>query len=181
MNGTVYGGTGNDVYLISDAAIKLSESAGGGRDLVKTTVSFTLGSSFEKLTLNGTGNITATGNLLPNLLHGNSGNNSIDGMAGKDMIWGHAGTDILTGGTGADQFIFNTGGGKDTVTDFAATGTAHDVLDLTELASVTSYADLHKNHMRQVGDDVRIDGLHGDSILLKDVKLSALDVTDFLF
>jgi Ca2+-binding RTX toxin-like protein len=162
---------------------KLSEFAGGGRDLVKTTVSFTLGSSFEKLTLNGTGNITATGNLLANLLHGNSGNNSIDGMAGmagKDMIWGRAGTDILTGGTGADQFIFNTGDGKDTVTDFAATGTAHDVLDLTELASVTSYADLARNHMRQVGDDVRIDGLNGDSILLKDVKLSALDVSDFL-
>jgi Ca2+-binding RTX toxin-like protein len=181
VNGFVYGGTGNDVYVISDAAIKLSEASRGGADLVKASVSFTLGSYFENLTLNGTASINATGNTLTNRLHGNSGKNSIDGLAGSDLIWGHAGADRLTGGSGADQFVFNTGDGKDRITDFAATGSIHDTLDLAGLASITSYADLTKNHMRQVGSDVLINGLNGDSILLKNLKLAALDKGDFLF
>lgn len=179
--GMVSGGKGNDVYVISNASTKLSEAKAGGTDLVKSSVSFTLGGNFENLTLNGKANIKATGNDLANQIHGNGGNNTIKGMAGNDMLWGHAGVDILTGGGGADQFIFNTGDGKDTITDFAATGTAHDKLDLSGTASIRNYADLVKNHMTQTGGDVLIDALHGDSILLKNVKLASLDASDFLF
>jgi Ca2+-binding RTX toxin-like protein len=181
VNGTIYGGKGNDVYVISDATIKLSEAAGGGTDLVKTNVSFTLGNNFENLTLNGSAAINGTGNALPNQLHGNSGKNIIDGKAGKDMIWGHGGADILTGGAGADQFVFATKDGKDTITDFTATGSNHDILDLTGLASITDYKDLVQNHMKQVGSNVYIDGLNGDSILLKNIKMAALHAGDFLF
>ncbi len=181
VNGTIYGGTGDDVYVISDATIKLSEAAGGGTDLVKTTVSFTLGNYFENLTLNGTAAINGTGNALANRLHGNSGNNIIDGKAGNDIIWGHGGADILTGGAGADQFVFATKDGKETITDFAATGSSHDILDLAGLASITDYKDLVQHHMKQAGNDVLIDGLNGDSILLKNVKMAALDAGDFLF
>jgi len=182
VNGTIYGGKGNDVYVISDATIKLSEAASGGTDLVKTTVSFTLGNYFENLTLNGTAAINGTGNALANQLHGNSGKNIIDGKAGNDIIWGHGGADILTGGTGADQFVFATKDGKDTITDFTATpGSSHDILDLIGLASITDYKDLVQNHMKQIGHDVYIDGLNGDSILLKNVKMAVLDAGDFLF
>lgn len=181
VSGTVHGGSGNDVYVISDATIKLSELARGGSDLVKTAVSFTLGSNFEKMTLTGAANINGTGNALANQLHGNSGKNVIKGLAGNDTIWGHGGADILTGGAGVDQFVFNTGDGKDTITDFTAAGSRHDILDITGLSSVTSYSDLARNHMKQVGGDVLIDGLNGDSILLKAVKLSSLDAGDFLF
>jgi serralysin len=181
VNGTIYGGNGNDVYVISDAKIKLSENAGGGTDLVKSAVSFTLGDNVENLTLNGASAINATGNALANQLHGNSGKNVIDGKAGNDVIWGHGGADILTGGAGADQFVFATKDGKDTITDFAATGSKHDILDLTGLGSITDYKDLVQHHMTQVGHDVYIDGLHGDSILLQDVKMAALDAGDFLF
>ncbi|OJF93993.1 hypothetical protein [Pararhizobium antarcticum] len=179
--GTVSGGTGNDVFVISDAAIKLVEKVGGGTDLVKSTVSFTLPDNIENMTLNGTAAIKATGNGLANQIHGNSGANTIDGKAGNDTLWGHRGADLLTGGTGADQFVFATGDGKDTITDFAATGSAHDILDLTGLASITDYKDLVSNHMTQVGSDVLINGLSGDSILLKGVKLSTLDAGDFYF
>lgn len=181
VNGTIYGGSGNDVYVISDATIKLSEAAGGGTDLVKTAVSFTLGNNFENLTLNGTAAISGTGNALANQMHGNSGANKINGMAGNDILWGHGGADILTGGAGADQFVFATKDGKDTITDFAATGSSHDILDLTGLASITDYKDLVQHHMKQDGNDVVIDGLNGDSILLKNVKMAALDAGDFLF
>ncbi|HTO32899.1 MAG TPA: hypothetical protein VL202_17215 [Pararhizobium sp.] len=181
VNGTVSGGAGNDVYVVSDATIKLSESAAGGTDLVKSSVSFILAANIENLTLNGTASIKATGNAQANLLHGNSGANTIDGKAGNDTIWGHGGADILSGGSGADQFVFATRDGKDTITDFTATGSAHDLLDLTGLASITSYKDLTQHHMTQIGSDVLIDGLNGDSILLKNVKLSALDAGDFIF
>lgn len=181
VNGTVSGGAGNDVYVISEATIKLSEATGGGTDLVKSSVSFTLASNIENLTLNGSANINAIGNAQANLLHGNAGANTIDGKAGNDTIWGHGGADILTGGTGSDQFVFATKDGKDAITDFAATGSSHDILDLTGLASISDYKDLAQNHMTQVGSDVLIDGLNGDSILLKNVKLAALDAGDFLF
>jgi len=181
VNGTIYGGNGNDVYVISDAKIKLSENTGGGTDLVKSAVSFTLGNNFENLTLNGASAISATGNALANQLHGNSGKNVIDGKAGNDIIWGHGGADILTGGAGADQFVFATKDGKDTMADFVATGPKHDILDLTGLGSIIDYKDLVQHHMKQVGHDVYIDGLNGDSILLQNVKLAALDVGDFLF
>lgn len=181
VNGTVSGGAGNDVYVISDAAIKLSEASGGGTDLVKSSVSFTLAANIENLTLNGTAGIKATGNAQGNLLHGNRGANTIDGKAGNDTIWGHGGADILTGGSGSDQFVFATKDGKDTITDFTATGASHDLLDLTGLASITGYKDLTQHHMTQVGSDVLIDGLNGDSVLLKNVKLASLDSGDFLF
>jgi serralysin len=181
VNGTIYGGSGNDVYGISDAKIKLSENAGGGTDLVKSAVSFTLGDNLENLTLAGTSAINAAGNGLANQLHGNSGKNVIDGKAGNDIIWGHGGADILTGGAGADQFVFATRDGKDTITDFAATGSKHDVLDVTGLGSITDYKDLVQHHMKQAGHDVYIDGLNGDSILLQNVKIAALDAGDFLF
>ncbi|WP_275789325.1 beta strand repeat-containing protein [Pararhizobium gei] len=181
VNGTVSGGSGNDIYLVSDSSIKLSELANGGTDLVKSSVSLSLGANFENLTLTGAAAINAAGNGLANQLHGNSAANSINGLSGNDMIWGHAGADILTGGAGADQFVFNKGDGKDIITDFAATGSIHDRLDLSGLDSITSYADLVSNHMTRSGSDVFINGLNGDSILLKNVTLAALDAGDFLF
>jgi len=181
VSGTVSGGSGNDVYVISDATIRLIEKAGGGSDLVKSTVSFTLSGNIENLTVNGAASISATGNGLANQIHGNSGANSMDGKAGNDMLWGHRGADVLTGGTGADQFVFATGDGRDTISDFAATGSTHDMLDLTGLASITDYKDLVAHHMSQVGSDILIDGLNGDSLLLKGVKLAALDAGDFWF
>jgi serralysin len=77
--------------------------------------------------------------------------------------------------------VFATKDGRDTITDFVANGSKHDILDLTGLGSIIDYKDLVQHHMKQVGHDVYIDGLNGDSILLQNVKLAALDVGDFLF
>ena len=51
-------------------------------------------------------------------LHGHDTNDVINGGKGNDFLWGHGGDDILTGGAGADVFVFSTGGGEDTITDF---------------------------------------------------------------
>lgn len=80
-----------------------------------------------------------------------------------------------------DIFLFATGDGHDEITDFDAKGRKHDILDLSDLTSITSFKDLIRNHVERQGKDVVIDGLNGDEILLKHVKLSDLDAGDFLF
>ena len=107
------GGAGNDVYYVDDAGDQTIELAGEGVDIVRASVSWTLGANIEQLELQGTGNINGTGNELANRLTGNSGNNVLSGLAGvdtilggdgNDTIIGGAGNDLMTGGAGADTF-----------------------------------------------------------------------------
>ena len=91
------GGLGNDVYVvqtIGDQAIETSTLA-GEIDTVVSSISFTLGSNVERLTLSGSAAIDGTGNVLANTLTGNAGANRFDGAAGADT---------LTGGLGSDRY-----------------------------------------------------------------------------
>jgi Ca2+-binding RTX toxin-like protein len=90
------GGLGNDTYLVNDAGDNVSENAGEGTDLVKSSVSWTLGANVENLTLTGNNSVSATGN---------SGNNVITGNAGSNTLYGNGGTDTLAGGAGNDTYI----------------------------------------------------------------------------
>ena len=131
---TMNGGGGNDTYVVDNIADKAVESsATGGTDLVKSSVSYTIGSDVENLTLtgsaavNGTGNggaNTLTGNGAVNILKGEAGNDLIDGGGAADKLYGGAGKDTLTGGAGADNFYFDTkldaAANVDTIKDFVA-------------------------------------------------------------
>jgi Ca2+-binding RTX toxin-like protein len=130
---TMKGGGGNDTYIVDSAGDVTTEaSAGGGIDLVKSSVSRALGAFLENLTLTGSGNINGTGNTLANVLTGNSFDNVLNGDSGADTLRGGMGADKLnggvgidklTGGAGADTFIFNAaliGANRDTVVDFSA-------------------------------------------------------------
>lgn len=100
---SLYGGAGNDVYIVNSKSDKISEVGGGGVDLVKSSVSWTLGDSFENLTLTGTSKISATG------------------TSGNNFITGNSAHNVLTGGGGRDAFVFVTalsGSNYDTITDF---------------------------------------------------------------
>jgi len=110
----ISGGTGDDTYVIDDAAGRVLEAVGEGRDVVYTTVSYTLdtGQEVESLRVTGTAGLTLTGNEIANELIGGEGNDTLNGGGGSDQ---------LIGGAGGDRFLFTTplvNGVSTTLSDF---------------------------------------------------------------
>ncbi|MDQ7251724.1 calcium-binding protein, partial [Dongia sedimenti] len=68
---TLIGGAGNDTYVVDNAGDVVTESGTDTADLVQSSVSYTLGSTVENLTLTGTSAINGTGNALANTVTGN--------------------------------------------------------------------------------------------------------------
>jgi VCBS repeat-containing protein len=106
---TLIGGAGNDIYIVDNIADTVLEDAAQGIDSIFASVDYALSDNVENLTLNGAGNISATGNTLNNVLTGNAGDNALYGMAGSDALIADAGNDLLDGGSGADAMLGGTG------------------------------------------------------------------------
>jgi Ca2+-binding RTX toxin-like protein len=92
---TMVGGTGNDVYSVDNIADVTTETSTLATeiDTVVSSVTWTLGANFEKLTLIGTAAINGTGNNLANTLVGNSAANVLNGGTGIDTMVGGLGND----------------------------------------------------------------------------------------
>jgi len=80
---TLTGGAGNDTYVVG-AGDTVAESNNNGTDTVQSSVTWTLGSNVENLTLIGTAAINGTGNTLNNILGSNAASNVLTGLAGND-------------------------------------------------------------------------------------------------
>ncbi|MCG7394811.1 heme peroxidase [Microvirga sp. ACRRW] len=171
----MWGGQGNDTYIVDHRSERAYELRGEGIDTVKASVSFSLGGTYvENLVLTGSANIKGHGNTLDNFIVGNAGHNELKGGRGEDVLKGGAGNDKLSGGLGADTFVFQKGGGRDTVTDFRHD---QDVIDARQLRGVDGISDLS---ITQSGHDTILK--HGSDILvLKGVNASDLDSNDFIF
>ncbi len=140
------GGTGNDTYIIDNLGDIINETSTLATeiDTVQSSITHTLGTNLENLTLLGTTAINGTGNTANNILTGNTANNILNGLAGNDTLTGLAGNDTLTGGLGSDRFLFDSKRafaladlGVDTITDFLR-GTDKIVLDKTTFTALTS-------------------------------------------
>jgi Ca2+-binding RTX toxin-like protein len=107
-------------------------------------------------------------------LSGGSGDDWLSGGSGRDVLKGGSGQDKLSGGAGQDTFVFQKGGGSDTVTDFR---NGYDRIDARNLSGVNSLSDLH---VVQVDQDVMI-ARGSDILVLKGVTASDLDNSDFIF
>ncbi|MEW6248539.1 MAG: calcium-binding protein [Nitrospirota bacterium] len=116
---TLIGGLGNDTFIVDDAGEVVTEAANEGTDLVKSSITYTLGDHVENLTLTGTAAINGTGNALNNVLTGNSGVNVLAGGAGNDR---------LKGGKGNDTYVFGRGDGRDKIVEKDATAGNIDTL-----------------------------------------------------
>ncbi len=136
---TLVGGNGDDTYVVDNIGDKVTEGSGGtsGTDLVQASVTYTISTNVEALTLTGSTNINATGNASSNTITGNTGNNIIDGKGGADIMSGGDGNDTYvvdatnTTATNGDQI---TDGG--TGTDLVQSSVTYTIFD-TDVENLT--------------------------------------------
>jgi Ca2+-binding RTX toxin-like protein len=104
---TLYGGTANELFEVNNSTDAVVGS-GIGVDTILSSVTYTLPTLVDTLTLTGTANLTATGNSdAANRITGNSGNDRLVAGSGKDTLVSGAGVDTLVGGTGGDTYVIN--------------------------------------------------------------------------
>ncbi|UZE84138.1 M10 family metallopeptidase [Pseudomonas viciae] len=116
---TLIGAAGNDTYMIDNLGDSVIELADQGRDLVRTTVSYTLSANVEDGQLLGIAALSLVGNVSNNSLIGNNAANVLNGLGGADT---------LDGGAGNDTYVVDNLG--DTIIERGAS--------LTEIDSVIS-------------------------------------------
>ena len=130
------GGAGNDTYWLGANDI-IVEQANGGVDTLmayadaNSRVLHKLASNVENLiltTINDNYAVDLEGSEEANRLVGNAGVNTINGMGGDDQIEGGAGSDLLSGGAGNDVYVFNAGGGQDTIDNYDAVAGSVDTI-----------------------------------------------------
>jgi Ca2+-binding RTX toxin-like protein len=97
---TLDGGAGNDTYIVDNVGDIIIENGTSLTEIdsVQSSISYTLGTNLENLTLRFADNLNGTGNERNNVITGNAGNNILDGGAGADT---------LTGGLGNDTYIID--------------------------------------------------------------------------
>jgi trimeric autotransporter adhesin len=94
---------------VVDALTDQVIETGGGIDLVKAGVTFSLATlvEVENLTLTGSADINASGNIFDNVLTGNGGANLLEGGLGNDVLDGLGGADTMRGGLGSDTYLID--------------------------------------------------------------------------
>ncbi|QSV53451.1 MAG: hypothetical protein HEP80_05730 [Dolichospermum sp. UKL201] len=112
-NDNLIGGLGDDIYIVDSITDIVTENVNEGTDTIQSSVTFTLATNVENLTLTGTTAINGTGNAANNVIIGNGADNTLDGGAGNDTLNGGEGIDTLIGGAGNDTL--NGGEGIDTL------------------------------------------------------------------
>ncbi|WP_424972905.1 calcium-binding protein [Dinoroseobacter sp. S76] len=110
------------------------------------------------------------------ILNGGDGRDELRGGGGDDVLNGGRGNDLLIGGRGADTFLFQTGDGDDVIRGFGA----DDVVDLSDIASLTGFADV-QNALTQTGSSAVLDLGNGDSVLFLRTSVDSFVADDFTF
>jgi Ca2+-binding RTX toxin-like protein len=120
---TLIGGTGNDLYNVSNRSDSTIEYANEGIDEVRTTFSiFALQNNVENLTfIDNAVHGAGVGNTLDNVIRGGTGTDDLFGREGNDTLYGGTGVaNTLFGQQGDDTYIVEHIG--DSVIEYAGEG-----------------------------------------------------------
>src|SRR4051812_21925923 len=116
------GGDNNDLYIVDNAGDVATEVFGdalGGIDTVQSSVTHTLTSEVQTLTLKSHANIKCTVIVKDNVITGNGGDNVLSGLGGNDWFGGHQdlhsfptrrSSDLMDGGDNNDLYIVDNAG-----------------------------------------------------------------------
>jgi Ca2+-binding RTX toxin-like protein len=197
---TMVGGAHDDTYF-ADSSDTISETAGGGMDIVFTSAAaFTLAGNVENLTSTGLGDFDGTGNASDNVIVAGNGSNTLNGNGGADtliggtgidtlsgggggdVLIGGAGDDAMNGGTGADRFVFASGFGNDAVSDFDANPNGgQDLIDISAMG-ITAADFASRVTIVDLGPDTQIT-IDGNMITLfgvNGVGANSMQMSDFI-
>ncbi|WP_447983402.1 calcium-binding protein [Nitrospira sp. Nam74] len=164
---TMAGGTVNDTYIVDDASDVVIEAANEGVDTVQSSISYALPAHVENLTLTGTNAINGNGNVLNNVLTGNSRANVLDGGSGADTLAGGAGDDMYTVDNIGDVVIEQADEGVDTVQSAVSYTLAANVenLILAETAALNGSGNGLDNLLSGNSAANRLDGADGNDTI----------------
>ncbi|WP_162171782.1 calcium-binding protein [Sulfitobacter donghicola] len=182
-NDTIQGGLGDDLIIGANNNDRIGGGEGddslrgdNGNDRIwgdegKDTIQ---GGSGHDTLSGGDGNDRIGGGNNNDRVFGGDGNDRLYGDGGNDKIFGDNGNDILSGGSGNDVFVFRSGGGGDTITDF---NNGNNRIDLSATGA-NSFSSLTITSGPNGSSNV--DYGSGD-IDLRFVNPSALTSDDFIF
>ncbi len=181
-------GTSGDDQLTGTTGIADAIAGGSGSDTVdySTDIAQVLVDIANLTAVDGsgatdslTGIENAIGSDYDDQLTGDSADNQLSGGAGNDTIDdGGGGTDTLSGGAGSDTFVVHDTSGTVTITDFAV---GPDVIDLGDVATITSYGELKAATSDDGSGNAVIDLGAGATLTLTGVAESDLSNGDFIF
>jgi len=171
---TLEGGPGDDTYIVDNSDDRVIERAGGGYDIVYTSVSFALAADAEVEELRavaGVSSLSLFGSDFANRIVGTSGNDTIDGKGGIDTLIGGAGDDLYMVDSPFDVIWEDIGQGHDTVIASASYALGANIETL-KASGGNAPIDLTGNELPNeiignAGDNV-IHGLDGDDRLYGD-------------
>ena len=139
---TLVGGAGNDTFVINKTADVVKDTSATSSNTVESSVSYTLPTDVQYLTLTGTAALSGTGNGLDDLLVGNTGKDTLTGGTGIAVIeGGTAGSDLLR--ASSNQAALVGGGGSSSLTggtyqDFYGAGKVSDKITTGATANVVA-------------------------------------------
>lgn len=114
------------------------------------------------------------------IITGSAQADTLSGAAMANKYQGLAGDDTITGGAGNDTFIFASGFGNDTITDFTAGAASDDVIEFNGVTGATTYAEVLALAADD-GTDTTITVDASNSIVLQNVVVADLAADDFRF
>ena len=170
----LFGTSGDDTFIINRAGDVVIDH--GGTDLVKSSISYTLGDGIENLRLAGSGHISGIGNAADNSITGNDGNNLIDGMGCADRMAGGLGNDTYVVDNRNDKIVEYQDQGIDTVVSYINYSLGATVENLTLIGTEkiggtgnalanTLIGNSNANSLSGGAGDDRLDGGLGSDLL----------------